>query len=94
MNLLNSQFNDAFVHPSSLFQLFDEHFLDVRDNLITKDFRLFRKGLFDEEAAQDPTKTTIDVANTSSPTLWRRVRVLKVLVEASTGKIKCATTFP
>jgi len=41
VNFLDSQFNNAFVHPSRLLQFLDEHFLNVRDNLITKILRLF-----------------------------------------------------
>ena len=76
MDFLDSQFDNTFVHPLSLFQLLDEHLLDVWDNLITKILCLFRKCLFDEKPAQDPTKPIVNMANASSPSLWRGIRVL------------------
>ena len=78
MDFLDSQFYDTFVHPSGLLQLLDEHLLDVRDDLITKILPLFRKCLFDKKSTQDPSEAVVNMANASSPPLWRRVGILGV----------------
>jgi hypothetical protein len=51
VDFLDCQFNDAFVHPFSHLQLFDEHVFDVRDDLIAELLCFGRECFLNEEAA-------------------------------------------
>ena len=76
VDFLDSQLNDTLIHPCGFLQLFDEHLLNIRYNLITKVLSLFRKSFLDEKSTEDPTKAVVNVVDTGSPAFWCRIRVL------------------
>ena len=85
-NFGNSQFDHFLLHPLSDLEFFDELVLDVRDNLVAECFRLGGERFFNEEAAQDPAKSGIDVADTLPPSFWLGIGVL-ICVSDSTRVI-------
>jgi hypothetical protein len=50
VDFLNGQFDHALVHPFSTSQLLNEHLLDIRHYLITKDFGFLRERLLYKES--------------------------------------------
>jgi hypothetical protein len=50
VDFLDGELNNALVHPFGYLQLFYEHILDVRDDLIAKFLGLGRESLLNEEA--------------------------------------------
>jgi hypothetical protein len=76
VNLIDCQFDHGFIHPFSHFQGLDETVLDVVDDLVAEVPRFGRKGLFNEETAQDPAKAIVNVSNTGSPSFLGGVWLL------------------
>lgn len=79
VDFLDSQLNDTPIHPCGFLQLFDEHLLNIRYNLITKVLSLFRKSFLDEKSTEDPAKAIVHVVDTGSPAFWCRIRVLWIM---------------
>ena len=77
MDFRDRQVNDFLVHPFRDFERLNELVFDVGDDLVTKGFCLGGECLFDEEAAEDPAKTIIDVADALPPALRLCIGVLE-----------------
>lgn len=71
VNLVNSELNDTLIHPLRFLELLDEGFLDIGNNLVTKDFGLLRESFFYKESTQNPAKTIIDMVYACPPSLGR-----------------------
>lgn len=76
MDLVDSLFSSSFVHPLGCLKFLSKLGFDVGDDSVAKLLGFGREGFLDKKSAQNPAYTIIDMTNTLSPSLRRRIWVL------------------
>jgi hypothetical protein len=69
VHLLDSQVNDLLVHPLRCLQLFDKRILNFRYDSVPQLLCSLRKSGLDEESAEYPAQTRVNVGDAGSPSL-------------------------